>query len=506
MRLFVVAVFGLFLLICFVMQFNRKLYTARFLTYSEKRTILKLPLNKSIWQVLERWFLKLVGFQPSAKTGFCYGDEALSVEDSFTHSITIASTGSGKTQTCILPSLLLSPDASFVVTDPSGEIYSNASGFLEKEGYKILKLDFRQGATHSHSYNILAGESPLPRIKEIAELIYEVSQSGASGRSENGQFWRIQSISILYVLLWLLSLQPKKYRNLSNLRSLVQRMSTDPRDIQLMILKTKNTELFDEFKTILSAEKKVILNALSTAITVLDKWSDKTISALTSHSNLDLQLLRECKTALFIIVAEEQVRYYQPVLALLFQDIFRMAMQPKIEGKPYRSILMLIEEAANVGILNGNFPEIIATIRKRNVGISLIFQSVSQIINAVGKENADTIIANCLSKCYLSGVDYPTAESLVRQFGKTTTYYTDLQDEIREAVRELMTVDEILTLPKNMAIFCHKNKRPAILKLKPAYRHKILRRRMRIKPQFLPPKISGRIARIPIPKAPPSPE
>lgn len=505
MRLFVIAVFGLLLMIIFVMQFNQKLYGARFLTYSEKRTILKRPLNKSIWKILEEWFLKLIGFQPSAKTGFCYGDESLSIEDSFTHSITIAATGSGKTQTCVLPSLLLAPDASFVITDPSGELLEKTSGYLKSQDYKILVLDFREGATHSHCFNILAGELSLPRLKEIAELLYEVSQNGAKGRSENGQFWRIQAISVIYVLLWLLMLQPKKFRNLSNLRSLIQRMAINPRDIQKMILKTQNRELFDEFKAILSADKKIVMNALSTATTALDKWSDHSISALTSLSNLDLNLLRECKTALFIIVPEEQVRYYAPITALLFQDLFKMAMKPKVEDKPYRSILMHIEEAANVGILNGNFPEIIATIRKRNVGISLIFQSVSQIINAVGKENAETIIANCLTKCYLSGMDYATAENLVRQFGRTVVQYTDLKDQIREGVRELMTIDEILTLPQNMAIFCHKNNRPAILKLNPAYRHKTLRRRMKIEPQLNLPQIPRKIARLLIPKAPPPP-
>lgn len=505
MRLFVVAVFGFILMICFVMQFDQKLYRARFMTYSEKRTILKRPLNKSIWQIIEGWILKWLKFQPSAKTGFCYGDESLSIEDSFTHSITLASTGSGKTQTCVLPSLLLNPDASFVITDPSGELLEKTSGYLEKEDYKILVLDFREGATNSHCFNILARELSLPRLKEIAELLYDVAQGGATGRSENGQFWRVQAISVIYVLLWLLSLQPKKYRNLSNLRLLIQRMASDPRDIQQMILKTQNPDLIREFKAILSADKKIIMNALSTATTALDKWSDHSISALTSLSNLDLKQLRECKTALFIIVPEEQVRYYAPITALLFQDLFRMAMQPKQEGKPYRSILMHIEEAANVGILNGNFPEIIATIRKRNVGISLIFQSVSQIYNAIGKDNAETVIANCLTKCYLSGVDYPTAQNLMHQFGKTVIRYTDLKDRIHEGVRELITIDEILTLPKNMAIFCHKNNRPAILKLKPAYRHNTLKRRMRIKPQFVLPKIPRKIEHLPIPKAPPLP-
>lgn len=481
------------------MQFERKLYNARFLTLNERRKFLTKPLSKSIWKILEDLILKWIGFQPSSKTGFCFGDEALSTENSFVHSCTIAATESGKTQSCVLPTLLLSPDSSFVITDPAGELLESTAGYLKSEGYEIRVLDFREDAQNSHCYNPLSGDISLPRLKEKSERLFEAAQNGATGRSENGQFWRVQAISTIYVLMWLLTLQPKKYHNMYNLRLLIQRMSSRPKDIREMVLKSRSFDLMREFEMIISGEQKVVQNAISTALTAVDKWSDQHISALTAKSNLDLSLLRKQKTALFIIVPEERVHYFAPITALLFQDLFAMSMKMRKGDEPYRSILFLIEEAANVGILNDNFCEIISTIRKRKVGISLIFQSISQLYNAVGKQNAETILANCLTKCFLSGVDLPTAQMLVQVLGRTTMQYTDQKLNIRESSRELMTVDEILCLPDSTAIITHKRNRAGLIRITPAYRQPVLKRRMKVKEDLFLPAISMEIPRLHIP-------
>jgi type IV secretory pathway TraG/TraD family ATPase VirD4 len=204
--------------------------------------------------------------------------------------------------------------------------------------------------------------------------------------------------------------------------------------------------------------------------------------------------------ALFIIVPEEKVSYYKSLTALLFQDLFGIAMKPQVKGKPYRPILFLLEEAANVGVLEGNFSEILTTIRKRQVGISIILQSVSQLYNAVGKQKAEVILANCLTKLYLSGLDMPTSELLARQFGRTTVQYLDIKEEIREGVRELMTVDDIMTIPENTGILVHKNLRPLITPVQSAYQQSTLMRRMQRVAYVNLPKIPSKIPEISIPR------
>lgn len=64
-----------------------------------------------------------------------------------THGLIIGSTGSGKTTTFINPMIQIlgasSAGSSMIMTDPKGELYQLHSGFLEKQGYKVMVLDLR---------------------------------------------------------------------------------------------------------------------------------------------------------------------------------------------------------------------------------------------------------------------------------------------------------------------------------------------------------------------------
>ena len=61
------------------------------------------------------------------------------------HSLVIGATGSGKTQTVILPMVhsLAKAKESMIITDPKGEIYEKTSNMLRSRGYQILLLNFR---------------------------------------------------------------------------------------------------------------------------------------------------------------------------------------------------------------------------------------------------------------------------------------------------------------------------------------------------------------------------
>ncbi|MBQ8206666.1 MAG: type IV secretory system conjugative DNA transfer family protein, partial [Bacilli bacterium] len=61
------------------------------------------------------------------------------------HSLVIGATGSGKTQTVILPMVhsLAKARESMIITDPKGEIYEKTSNMLRARGYQILLLNFR---------------------------------------------------------------------------------------------------------------------------------------------------------------------------------------------------------------------------------------------------------------------------------------------------------------------------------------------------------------------------
>ena len=73
-----------------------------------------------------------------------YEGSKIIIDDSEAHSLIIGSTGSGKTQTIILPMIKLSIKAgeSILVNDPKGELYNHCANKAIEEGYNVILLDF----------------------------------------------------------------------------------------------------------------------------------------------------------------------------------------------------------------------------------------------------------------------------------------------------------------------------------------------------------------------------
>ena len=73
-----------------------------------------------------------------------------------THTLTIGATRSGKTRTLVLQSVCLMALAgeSLVISDPKAELYQYTAPFLEKLGYDVICLDFKNPEKSSR-YNLL---------------------------------------------------------------------------------------------------------------------------------------------------------------------------------------------------------------------------------------------------------------------------------------------------------------------------------------------------------------
>lgn len=60
------------------------------------------------------------------------------------HTIVVGTTGSGKSESLIKPSILTIADSgeSMIINDPKGELYNEYSGYLKKKGYGVILLNF----------------------------------------------------------------------------------------------------------------------------------------------------------------------------------------------------------------------------------------------------------------------------------------------------------------------------------------------------------------------------
>jgi type IV secretion system protein VirD4 len=132
----------------------------------------------------------------------------------------------------------------------------------------------------------------------------------------------------------------------------------------------------------------------------------------------------------------------------------------------------LLDEFANIGMIP-NFEKLIATIRSREISVSVILQAESQL-KAVYKDNTDTVIGNCDTQLFLGGKEKSTLESISKMLGKETidSYNTSKSGgsqksnstSYQKMGRELMTMDEIATMDGSMCILQIRGERPFLSK------------------------------------------
>jgi type IV secretory pathway TraG/TraD family ATPase VirD4 len=117
--------------------------------------------------------------------GFCLtGTKNLSIKKSCENAMLIGSTGAGKSSVSLITSLYTT-DGSFVINDPSGELYNRTAAALKMRGYDIKILNFAKPHISSF-YNPLTRANTTSEIMKFSKLTIEGSLGGSKE-----QFWNL---------------------------------------------------------------------------------------------------------------------------------------------------------------------------------------------------------------------------------------------------------------------------------------------------------------------------
>lgn len=392
--------------------------------------------------------------------------------------IVVGGSGAGKTRFYAKPNVMQT-NTSFVVLDPKGEILRDTGGLLKEKGYDIRVLDLIN-TEKSHGFNPF---SYLRDEKDVLKLVSNlIRNTTPKGSSSNDPFWeRAETALLEAMILYLMSEAPSYEQNFPMIMEMLNAAEVREEDESYASILD---ELFERlamrepehlavkqyhiFKMAAGKTAKSILISLGVR---LEKFNIPQVAAFMCHDELDIRSLGEKKTALFAIISDNDssLNFIIGMLySCIFQELYFIADHVHGGRLPVH-VHCVMDEFANVA-LPDEFDKLLATMRSREISVSIIIQNIAQL-KALFEKQWESIIGNCDTFLYLGGNESSThkliSESYLGKetidtntYGKSTGRSGNYSTNYQISGRELMTPDEVRMLDNRYALLFIRGERP----------------------------------------------
>ncbi len=429
-------------------------------------------------------FLERFKFFRGSHKGFLVDGhrKRLSEKLSFQSLIAVGGMGMGKSTVFVMPNLFTLDDCSIVISDTSGEIYEQTSGYLASKGYDIKVFNLMQ-PERSELYNPLAGDLGYMEVAQAANLIVRSALDGGGEQS----FWNAGAEKIIRILIQCLrNRNEPEYCNLANLLYLLNNFDAHVAEgggrLDQFVVESTLTDsaTYADYKGFVTGNEKTVLSFLSTATTALSAVGNPDIARLTSRSSFAFSDVRKRKTALYVLARQQDLRFYSFLLNLFYTDLFNVLLSER--NLAHLPVYCLLDEFGHLTI--PNFDITSACSRKYKVAIWAFIQSMSQMESRYGELGAKTIQDSFGTHIYLPGVGLDTAKALERRLGKVQIPM-EQGDEVIYRAENLMEESEIIQMEGDEALLIHTNQKPVKLQTKPFYEQvgMVRKSKMRCRPK-----------------------
>lgn len=399
--------------------------------------------------------------------------------------LVVGGSGSGKTRFFVKPNLM-QLHSSYVITDPKGTIIVECGKLLADNSYniKVLNLiDFSK----SMKYNPFKYINSEKDILKIADLIIK----NCGDKNEKQDFW-VKAEKLLYqaLIAYVYYEYPSEKQNFASVLELLNAMEVREEDEEFMnaidlmfkelelgteeYCKQYNADINDfdnirkpdpnhyavlQYRKYKMAAGKTAKSILISCGVRLSAFDIKEVRELTESDEMELDLIGNVKTALFIII-DDTSSTFNFLAGMLYTQLFNTLCNKadnKYNGSLPIHVRCLLDEFANTGQIP-DFEKLIATIRSRNISADVILQNLAQLKGLYDKQ-ASTIVGNCDTMLFLGSSEDETTKSVSEKVGKTTVDHRStstqkgtngsysVSDQI--IARELITPAEVGLLPRD---------------------------------------------------------
>ena len=391
--------------------------------------------------------------------------------------LVIGGSGSGKTRFFVKPNLM-QMHSSYVVTDPKGTVLVECGKMLLKNGYKVKVLNTINFKKSMH-YNPFAY---IRSEKDILKLVNTIIVNTKGEGQQSGEDFWVKAEKLYYTALigyiWYECVEEEQ--NFTTLLDMINASEAreddeefkNPVDLMFDELEEREPDHFavKQYKKYKLAAGKTAKSILISCGARLAPFDIKELRDLTSYDELELDMLGDEKTALFVIISDTDDTF-NFIVSIMYTQLFNLLCDRADDvynGRLPVHVRCLLDEFANIGQIP-KFEKLIATIRSREISASIILQSKSQL-KAIYKDNADTIEGNCDTTLFLGGKEKTTLKELAEVLGKETIDLYNTSDtrgtsqsyglNYQKTGKELMSQDEIAVMDGGKCIMQLRGVRP----------------------------------------------
>ena len=393
------------------------------------------------------------------------------------NTLVVGGSGAGKTRFYAKPNVM-NANTSFVILDPKGELLRDTGGLLKEKGYDIKVIDLIN-MEKSHCYNpfvYLRSDNDIQRL--VTNLFKNTTPKGSQS---NDPFWDQAAMMLLLALIFLLHYEaPEEEQNFPMVMDMIRAGEVKEEDenyrsaLDRLFLKVESNNpehiAVRYYKSYRSGSGKTLKSIQITLLSRLEKFNLDSLAGITQTDELELGGLGERKTAIYAVIPDNDSSFNFIVGMLytqLFQQLYYQA-DVKHGGRLPVHVHFVMDEFANVA-LPDEFDKLLATMRSREISVSIILQNMAQL-KALFQKEWESIVGNCDEFLYLGGNEQSTHEYVSKLLGKETidlntygrsrghngSYSTNWQ----LTGRELMTPDEVRRMENRNALLFIRGERP----------------------------------------------
>jgi len=385
--------------------------------------------------------------------------------------------GAGKTRFFAKPNIM-NANTSFVCLDPKGELLRDTGNLLREKGYDIKVIDLIN-MEKSHCYNpfvYIRNDNDVQRL--VTNLFKNTTPKGSQSQDP---FWDQAAQMLLLALVFYLHYEaPEDEQNFPMVMEMIRSGEVMEDNDEY---RSPLDELFDRlemrepdhialkyYRNYRSGSGKTLKSIQITLVSRLEKFNLDSLASITQTDEMELWSLGEKKTAIFAVIPDNDSSF-NFIVGLLYTQLFQqLYYQADVVhgGRLPIHVHFVMDEFANVA-LPDEFDKLLATMRSREISVSIIIQNLAQLKTLFEKQ-WESIVGNCDEFIYLGGNEQSTHEYVSKLLGKETidtntygqskgrngSYSTNWQI----AGRELLMPEEVRMLDNRYSLVFIRGERP----------------------------------------------